>query len=764
MIIAHDDMMRRAGIEGPVASLEAFLQGTRAPIGAIAASGADPVHLIDAETDAATLRMALRRAGAVEDRYWQIRIAERLLSLEENARVSADLIGWLIEAGETGRARVVHDAVAGGRGPGADRTLDLLLAEGDFDAALSCDDAGGREARIGRAALAAGRWDLAAEMIGAAERDHPDSADVASLVIRQIALRDGPDAAIAALADGQTGLARHSAAARVLRYRLQMDCGRHLETFEELQAKLEQQRDAWGFYWLAEEAAAQCDSLLEFGALLDGTLALYPLQRQMIRQKAGLAATLGDFETTEALLPTIRLFSEWAWHETRVTTACQNAASNVVEDVLSEAAAVSVPRERVNLTVAHYYYYYNGTPEGLERAGDLAAPLARSLSDDPQFQCLRLRLALARGERDAAEQDYDALPGGLARTAALAPFAARFAADAGEHARAAEIWRDHLTCSRAMALNARSAHPETVHLQWHPGQRDVLLFMTVFNGIEFLDWFFDHYRRLGVDHFFVVDNGSTDGSFEWLAAQGDVSLFRQTGSFRQSACGLTWVNHLIRRFGVGHWCFYVDVDEAFVFPGMEIGRTLADLLSYADAQGWRSIPAMMLDIYPEDLSAGAGENPFERSRYIDRDYLSFANEVPPYHFVQGGIRARLSGRSLMMTKAPLVRPDRDFCFLANNHQHSHVPVADLSGALLHYKFIGDLLARVDEAIERDEHFMGARFYKALQSPLRASRGKDVLLSEHTVAYEGPAQLVEMGLMSAPEDSCLLPIGPTSRSR
>ncbi|GAA5066332.1 hypothetical protein N0B44_03935 [Roseibacterium beibuensis] len=32
MIIAHDDMMRRAGIEGPVASLKAFLQGTRAPM------------------------------------------------------------------------------------------------------------------------------------------------------------------------------------------------------------------------------------------------------------------------------------------------------------------------------------------------------------------------------------------------------------------------------------------------------------------------------------------------------------------------------------------------------------------------------------------------------------------------------------------------------------------------------------------------------------------------------------------------------------
>ncbi|AHM04477.1 hypothetical protein roselon_02132 [Roseibacterium elongatum DSM 19469] len=760
MIIGHDEMLRRAGIDGPVASLEDFVRGGRAPIGAITASGADPHHMIDTETDIAVLGAALRRAGAVEDRYWQIRIGERLVALTGSDRVASDLVAWLIEAGDYARARDLHERIAGDDARHADRRLDLLLAERDFDAALACDGASDSPARIGKAALAAGHWDLAAEMIAAACDASPDSPEAASLSIRLVALQDGPEAAIAALAERQQVLPPKSATARLLRYRLQLDCGRYLETFDELREQISERRDGWGLYWLAEEAAAQCDSLQDFSEVLDGTLALYPLQRHLIRQKAGLAATLGDFDTTEALLPVIRLFSEWSWHETRVMTVCQDAGRDVVEDVLSAAVAVSVPKERVNLTVAHYYYYFNGTPEGLARARDLAAPVARTMRDDPHVQNLELRLTLALGERDAAQRTFEQLPSGLARTAPLAPFEARFAADAGDHARAAAIWRDHLTRSRAMALNARTAHPETIHLKWAPTQDAVLLFMTVFNGIEFLDWFFDHYRRLGVTHFFVVDNGSTDGSFEWLAAQDDVSLFRQTGSFRQSGCGVAWVNHLIRRFGVGHWCFYVDIDEAFVFPGVERGRTLRDLIAYADAKGWRSIPAMMLDIYPEDLGTDATQNPFERSKYIDRDYLFFDNEVPPYHFVQGGVRARLSGRSLMMTKAPLVKPGADFCYLANNHQHSHVPVAPLSGALLHYKFIGDLMARVDEAIERDEHFMGARFYKALQTPLRAAREKDVLLSAHSVAYEGPAQLVEMGLMSAPDDWGLWPERPT----
>jgi len=265
----------------------------------------------------------------------------------------------------------------------------------------------------------------------------------------------------------------------------------------------------------------------------------------------------------------------------------------------------------------------------------------------------------------------------------------------------------------------------------------------VFNGIEFIDWFLRHYRGLGVDHFFVVDNGSDDGTFERLLEEPDISVFRNTGSFSRSACGVFWTNHLMQRFGVGHWCFHVDMDEAFVFPGDD-QTDLATFLAYLDAQGFGSVPAFMLDIYPETLEPAAGD-PFGRSIYIDRDYSWMRSEVPPYTFVQGGLRSRMTGRSLMMTKAPLVKMTPDLWYLANNHQHTHLPVADVSAAVLHYKFIGDLVGRIDEAIERGEHFMGARFYRALRSSITSPESAK-LVSEHSVRYAGSAQLVDLGLL------------------
>jgi hypothetical protein len=47
--------------------------------------------------------------------------------------------------------------------------------------------------------------------------------------------------------------------------------------------------------------------------------------------------------------------------------------------------------------------------------------------------------------------------------------------------------------------------------------------------------FLDHYRRIGVDHFVIVDNASEDGTAEFLEQQSDVSLYRTTQSFAAAA-------------------------------------------------------------------------------------------------------------------------------------------------------------------------------------------------------------------------------------
>ena len=69
---------------------------------------------------------------------------------------------------------------------------------------------------------------------------------------------------------------------------------------------------------------------------------------------------------------------------------------------------------------------------------------------------------------------------------------------------------------------------------------DVLCFVTLRNERVRLKYFLDYYRDRGVAHFFVVDNDSTDGGREMLAAEPDCSGSAGAASASPRACG-TWL-------------------------------------------------------------------------------------------------------------------------------------------------------------------------------------------------------------------------------
>lgn len=290
---------------------------------------------------------------------------------------------------------------------------------------------------------------------------------------------------------------------------------------------------------------------------------------------------------------------------------------------------------------------------------------------------------------------------------------------------------------------------------------DILLFATLRNEAARLPEFLAHYRALGVRHFLIVDNDSEDGSAGLLRDQPDVSLWRATGSYRDSRFGMDWLGTLLFRHGHGHWCVTVDADELLVYPDCE-ARGLPALTAYLDARGIDGIGALMLDLYPrgplDRPDAPEGAPLTDRLPFFDSGpYRCRIQQPRRNRWVQGGVRERVffaddPRRAPTLNKLPLIRWRRGFAYV--NSTHSMLPPrlndlydgpggAQLSGVLLHGKFLPGIVAKSHEELTRRQHFADPDAYATYH---RALTGAPVLWHSGSVRYTGPGQLVGLGLM------------------
>lgn len=290
----------------------------------------------------------------------------------------------------------------------------------------------------------------------------------------------------------------------------------------------------------------------------------------------------------------------------------------------------------------------------------------------------------------------------------------------------------------------------------------ILCVMVVRNEAARLPHFLAHHRRLGVDHFLIVDNASTDGTPHLLRDCADVSLWHTAASYRRSRFGLDWTNWLLLRHGHGRWCLTLDADEVLIYPYWET-RPLPALTHWLDDHGMESFGALMLDLYPQGpISAQTfrpGDDPLAVLRWFDAG--NYSVQVQPRMrnlWIQGGPRARVffaddPRRAPTLNKVPLMRWNRRYAYV--NSTHSALPprlnaVFDetggerISGVLLHTKFLPAAVDRAAEEKQRRQHFGDPSHYAAYYDGLRAD---PALHAPASVAYHGWRQLESLGLMS-----------------
>ncbi|WP_293574081.1 glycosyltransferase family 2 protein [Phaeobacter sp.] len=259
---------------------------------------------------------------------------------------------------------------------------------------------------------------------------------------------------------------------------------------------------------------------------------------------------------------------------------------------------------------------------------------------------------------------------------------------------------------------------------------DILLVATMRNEQIRLPYFLDYYRALGVNHFLFVDNGSVDGTVDYLRGMADVSIWHTLSSYRRASFGIDWMNHLKRRYAHGHWVLVVDPDELFVYPFCD-SRPLRALTDWLDGSGIRSFSAMLLDVYPKGpvnaVPYQAGQDPLEIAHWFDSgNYSIKRNPVYGNLWIQGGPRARTffanqPQKAPALNKIPLVKWDRRYSFVSSTHAllprglnqvYETNGGEKASGVLLHTKFLHTFTEKAEEELQRKQHYAQSAEYRA----------------------------------------------------
>jgi hypothetical protein len=281
---------------------------------------------------------------------------------------------------------------------------------------------------------------------------------------------------------------------------------------------------------------------------------------------------------------------------------------------------------------------------------------------------------------------------------------------------------------------------------------DLPLICVLRNEAKRLSIFFDHYKKLGVTRFIMIDNNSDDGSREILSMEPLADIYHATAPFKDGCCGNYWQNGLARRDCIGRWVVVADVDELLVYEGMET-KDLADLARLLDRRGQDRVLSMLLDIYPSGV-IGRGnrgiEEILETDCYFDSEGYHVTRDDAGWA-IRGGARARLlehkEGAVIShLSKFPFFRMTNE-TVIWNSHYLWPYDRLDKTpeSILLHLKFMDDFVARTKINIAEDQHWNGAIHYRQIDEIFQKTPDI-VAIYANSRRYRGPKSLIRHRLM------------------
>lgn len=283
-----------------------------------------------------------------------------------------------------------------------------------------------------------------------------------------------------------------------------------------------------------------------------------------------------------------------------------------------------------------------------------------------------------------------------------------------------------------------------------PGE--IRLFMVVRNEAPRLPFFFEHYLRLGVDRFFIIDNGSTDQTIPFLLTQKNTHVFKTGASFGKAKFGSEWLRILMRKFGKKHWGLVTDADEILIYPHYE-KINLKKFCSFLDKEGSNALNSLLLHMYKYQ--------PFKSLKY--KKALDFLKEFPYFDrkpcreastpnpecsnviYCKGDMPQRMFGLETTLNKVILFKFNPKIRLSDGQHFVHTANLSSIRGALLHFKYTANLLNKATEETERKEHFNNGVDYKIIADRII----KETALNPYyqgSVKFKNSRQLVDLKIL------------------
>lgn len=245
--------------------------------------------------------------------------------------------------------------------------------------------------------------------------------------------------------------------------------------------------------------------------------------------------------------------------------------------------------------------------------------------------------------------------------------------------------------------------------------------VAVRDDIPHMTVLLEHYRKLGINNFAIIDNDSDDGTREYLMEQPDVSVYLAKSQFKDYLKN-GWKNQVIARMGLNHWYIYVDADEMLVYPGME-NITFKEYVERLDARKIKKVNGFVLDMYPEyDLM-----DPSRDVLDLKNEYCWFDGYDPKYtkykgNYVWGGMRNRVFGTNSLLSIKRMVYYEKGR-FICSSHYifpFDESESGKVNIAYLHYKFLPTDISNYRRVVDTEIYHNGSNGYKRIMKVFDSS--------------------------------------------